>query len=160
MWQELKQNRDMLINLIIMTVVWSSGSFNYYLISFQLKYLQGDFFINGIISSLSEMAAYITSAILIYLIGIKNSFVISFLIAAVGMLCLIHIDTESQGLLNLFILGSKYGVSQVFNLVYLGNIMIFPTSLVATSFGICNIFARLGTIFAPFVAELKPETIS
>ena len=150
----------MLINLIIMTVVWLSGSFNYYLISYQLKYLDGDLFINTIISSLSEITANITSAMLLYFIGIKNAFIISFAIAAAGMLCLIYVETDSQGLLGLFILGSKYGVSQVFNMAYLGNILIFPTTLVATSFGVCNIFARLGTIFAPFVAELKPETIS
>lgn len=45
-------------------------------------------------------------------------------------------------------------------MAYLGNVRIFPTSLVATSFGVCNIFARFGTQFAPFIAELQPETIS
>lgn len=38
--------------------------------------------------------------------------------------------------------------------------MLFPTALLASSYGICNLFARSGTIFAPFVAELKPDTIA
>ena len=43
---------------------------------------------------------------------------------------------------------------------YLGNVIIFPTMLIATSYGVCNIFARLGAIFAPYIAELEPKVIS
>ena len=32
--------------------------------------------------------------------------------------------------------------------------------VVATSFGVCNVFGRIAGIFAPYVAELKPESIS
>lgn len=32
--------------------------------------------------------------------------------------------------------------------------------MVGTSFGVCNIVARIATIFAPRVAEMKPESIS
>lgn len=101
-----------------------------------------------------------TTGLSLYYFGLKYSLVMSFALAACGMLCLTFIDTLNQLLLALFILGSKYGVSQVFNMAYLGNVRIFPTSLVATSFGMCNIFARFGTQFAPFVAELQPESIS
>ena len=56
------------------------------------------------------------------------------------MLCLVMSSTNDQMLLSIFILGSKFGVSQVFNLAYLGNMQLFPTSMLATSYGICNIF--------------------
>ena len=38
--------------------------------------------------------------------------------------------------------------------------ILFPTVIATTSIGICNLFARVSTILAPFVAELKPEIIS
>ena len=38
--------------------------------------------------------------------------------------------------------------------------MLFPMAIMATSYGICNVFSRIATIFAPYVAELKPENIS
>lgn len=38
--------------------------------------------------------------------------------------------------------------------------MLFPISIVATSYGICNVFSRVLTIAAPSVAEIKPESIS
>ena len=84
----------------------------------------------------------------------------SFVTSAIGMLCLIHTTTSSVAVPALFVLGSKFGISQALNLAYIGNILLFPTSFVATSFGICNIFARITTIFAPYLAELKPTLIS
>ena len=76
------------------------------------------------------MAASVTTGLSLYYFGLKYSLVMSFALAACGMLCLTFIDTLNQLLLALFILGSKYGVSQVFNMAYLGNVRIFPTSLV------------------------------
>lgn len=159
-WQELKSNKFHLLNMIIMACVWLSASFNFYLIGYQLKYLKGNLYINGIVSSLSEIVAAVTTSVFLYNLGIKYSLVVSFGIAAAGMLCLIFVKTENEIVLSIFILGSKYGVTQVFNMSYLGNVKVFPTSLVATSFGLCNIIARFGTQFAPFIAELKPESIS
>ena len=60
----------------------------------------------------------------------------------------------------MFILGSKFGVSQLFNLAYIGNVYLFPLPLVATSFAICNICCRSITILAPYIAEIDPVWIS
>ena len=48
----------------------------------------------------------------------------------------------------------------MFNIGYVGNTHLFPISVVATSYGLCNLFARGSSILAPLVAELKPEAIS
>lgn len=87
-------------------------------------------------------------------------FLVSFVIALVGMNSLIFFDTENQLLLCLFVLGSKFGVSCAFNLAYIGNNILFPVKILGTSYGVCNVFGRLATIFSPLVAELKPESIS
>jgi len=54
-----------------MAVVWLSASFGYYLIGYQLKYIKGDLFINAVITSLSEIAAYLVSGFLFEKFGIK-----------------------------------------------------------------------------------------
>ena len=77
-----------------------------------------------------------------------------------SLLSLTFSNTQQQGWLSLFILGAKYGVCQLFNIGYVGNTHLFPISMVATSYGVCNIFARGASILAPLVAELKPESIS
>ena len=45
-------------------------------------------------------------------------------------------------------------------MAYVGNKILFPVEIAATSFGICNAFARVVAIFSPLVAELKPDSIS
>jgi len=54
-------DRILLRNLILMMILFSASSFSYYLISYQLKYLKGDIFVNVIVSALSEMAGYLIS---------------------------------------------------------------------------------------------------
>ena len=58
------------------------------------------------------------------------------------------------------VLGAKFGVSQAFVVSYVGNYALFPASIVGTTMGICNIFSRVSTIFAPYVAEMDPEYVS
>jgi len=70
------------------------------------------------------------------------------------MLCIIFFQSDNVALMATFVLGSKFGISEAFNLAYMGNIALFPTSFVATSYGICGFFGRASTIFAPYVAEL------
>jgi hypothetical protein len=81
-------------------------------------------------------------------------------LAILGMFLLVVTGTDNQLLLTLFILGSKYGICQLYNMLYVGTTYLFPIEFVATSFGICNIWARFFSIFSPYVAELKPEELS
>ena len=82
-------------NMICMLMVWISASFGYYLIAYQLKYVRGDLYINYIISSISEIFAYLTSGIFIKVFGIKNTLLVSYIISLLGMLSIILIKTEN-----------------------------------------------------------------
>jgi hypothetical protein len=159
-WRVIRESKELMVNLICMMMVWISASFCFFLISFQLKYIEGDIYVNSIVSSTSEMVAYGLSGALMKLLGIKLNLAISYILAILGMVCFIAIPTQDQLWLSIFVMGSKFGISSAFNIAFLGNKLLFPTSSVATSYGICNTFARTLTIFAPFVAELKPEAIS
>ena len=98
-----------------MVCIWVSSSFCYYLISYQLKYIKGNIYINGIISSLSEIAAYLASGILTDKFGMKNTLIGAYLIGIVGMVSLIMYDPTgddvNQLLVSIMVLGSKFGVS-------------------------------------------------
>ena len=115
------KDRTILVNLVCMTIVWVAASFCYYLISFQLKYIQGDIWINSIVSSTSELFAFGLSGIIVGKLGLKWTIVISFIVANVGMICLAAIQPDNQTLLAMFIIGSKFGISANFNMAYVGN---------------------------------------
>ena len=78
-----------------MCLVWMSASFGYYLIGYDLKYIRGNKYINGIISSSSECVAFLLAGVLINKIGIKFTLIISYIFAIAGMLTLIVTTTES-----------------------------------------------------------------
>ena len=116
-----------------MVMIWLSASFGYYLISYQLKYIRGDIYLNGIVSSTSELFAYWLSGLFLDKLGIKKTLSVSYAVALVGMFCLMVTTTESKEWISLFILGSKFGVSSAFNVAYVGNYELFPVNMVATT---------------------------
>lgn len=148
------------MNLFCMMSCFVGNSFCFYLLGIQMKYIRGKFYTNNLVGAISEIAAFSTSGILIKFLGIKPTLVIAYLIALTGMASLIFTSTLNQFYLSLMILGCKFGISCAKGTAYLANYQVFPVSIVATAFGLCNVVARVSTIFAPFVAELKPDSIA
>ena len=72
-----------------MMMVWASASFGYYLIGYDLKYIRGNKYINGIISSSSECVAFLLAGYLLKKIGVKLTLVGSYIIGLLGMVTLI-----------------------------------------------------------------------
>jgi nitrate/nitrite transporter NarK len=155
--KNLIKDRAMFINLVVLLFLWVASAFDYYLINFQLKYIDGDIYVNTIVSSVSEVTAYIISGALYDRIGPKISFVGSFVIGIIGSLFYITLSSTHKGLVPLMVLGSKFGISGSFNVVYLAN-GLFPPVYSSTTFGLCNFFARLASMIAPILAESKPPT--
>lgn len=75
----------MIRNLLLCIMIWTAGSFNYYLIAYQLKYIQGNLYVNTIVSSTSEVCAFIFSGVLINKYGLKRTLVGSYILAIIGM---------------------------------------------------------------------------
>ena len=124
-----------------------------------MKYLKGDLYVNGLVSQFSEAVADVVGILIFNRFGLSKTLMAVFLIASLGMLCFIIFPTQNQVALSFFILGAKFGCSAAFNLVYIANQMLFPISIVATSYGICQIFAKFVSIFSGYVAEIKPEKV-
>jgi hypothetical protein len=152
-------NKKILRNMIVMVFLWIACSFSYYLINFEMKYIKGDLYINSIFGSLADCMAYGSSAFILKKIGLKNTLIVSYALGMSGMLCLFLSQTERQQWLTLFILVSKFGISCSFNIVWVANFQMFPVSIIGTSYGICGMVARLFTIAAPPIAEIKPDYV-
>ena len=112
-------DKSLLINLILMTVFWTAGSFNYYIITFYLKYIPGNIYVNTSLSSIAEVAAYIGSGLLMNIFGVKLSYMISFWLATAGGILLVIFFNAEGALIAVFILFAKFGISFAFNLSYL-----------------------------------------
>ena len=145
---------------MLLTWIWVTVSFNYYLIGLFLKYLPGDIFANTLASSISELLAVSMSGILLQWFDIKHAMSLLFIISAASGVWLIHVSSNSE-YTALIIMTCKFGIAATFNCVYIATSAMFRPSVSATAFGLCNFFARLATVMAPFVAEMdEPIPIS
>ena len=155
--KNLIKDRTMFVNLVVLLFLWVASAFDYYLINFQLKYIEGDIYVNTVVSSVSEVTAYIVSGALYDKIGPKVSFVASFVIGIIGSLFYITLSTSYKSMVPIMVLGAKFGISGSFNVVYLAN-GLFPAVYSSTTFGLCNFFARFASMLAPILAE-QPKPI-
>lgn len=149
--------RHIQINLILYCFMWSISSFNYYLITFYMKYVPGSIFVNTTASSISENLSYVVSGLLLNIIGIKLCYISALIIAIAGGICLVLFPVG--GLWEaLFVLIAKFGISWSFNNCYLSTPLLFPAHLRVRIFGICHLMASFVTVLAPLLAEEKPPT--
>ena len=99
------------------------------------------------------MVAYLLSGYFYNLVGPKISFIVSFVLAFIGALLYIFLRNDFPSAVPFMLMLGKFGLSGAFNMVFLAN-SIFPSIYSATTIGICSIFSRSITFFAPMMAEL------
>ena len=122
------------------------------MITFFLKYIPGNIYVNTSIASMAELCAYIVSGYLMSWMGVKISYIVAFVVASTGGLLMLFFF-KMTSLMSVFTLLSKFGVSFAFNISYLGTPQLFPVSLTSTAFGICNVFARCFSTLSSVIAE-------
>eukprot|EP00347_Sterkiella_histriomuscorum_P020221 403338627 len=155
--QDFLSDKHQLINLLAILIIWIVTGFTFFLINFQMKYIEGDIFINTIVSSCSEIAGYLISGIIYGKLGPKWSFIAAYLFAVAGGLFYIFLGEIYASYVPIMILMTKFGVAASFNMVYLVN-NIFPNQHQSTILGFMNCFCRFSSAIAPQVAELnKPN---
>ncbi len=146
-----------------MAFLWGALSFSNYLINFQMKYFPGNIFLNGILSAVAEIPIGVLSGFLFHRFGPKISIPLFLCFALAGALCIIFLGGKSYIIDAAFITLAKCGISTPLFLCYLANSTIFPAIYAGTAFGLCNLAAKICSVFAPIVAELDkpvPMTIN
>ena len=85
--------------------------------TFFLKYIPGNLYINTVIANASEVLAYAASGYLMNIMGIKISYFTGFTVATAGGLLLIFFFGVTS-VMPVFVLLAKFGVSFAFNISY------------------------------------------
>lgn len=75
-----------------MTVMWTAGSFNQFLLSAQMKYLEGNIFINFYMFGAAGVLAVLTGSYLYKTLGTKNTYILSYYMSIIGVCCLICVQ--------------------------------------------------------------------
>merc|ERR1712062_221969 len=100
------------------------------------------------------MIGKLSTIVVLQYASLKRVFLVSFSLSLTGIFLLI-VFSGSDSWIPLMLLIAKFGLSQAFVAAYLSVVLLYPTILVSTAMGVCNLFARISTITAPLVAEVK-----
>ena len=66
-----------------------------------------------------------------------------------------NLSTLSTVFNSALILLTNFGIVCAFDIAYLINAELFPTILLSTAFGCCNVLARLTSILSPIAANMQ-----
>ncbi len=142
------------INLFLMIYIWIASSFSLYLVNINIKNLPGDFFVNQLISALTDLPVSIFGGWAYTKFGLKRTFFGFFGCSVLGGLLIIIFGEKAPAFMPYMVSFAKGGVKISFDICYLANSFLFPAIFAGTSFGFCNVGAKTATVLSPMLAEV------
>ena len=134
-------------------ILWSMCSFNFYMLTFFLKYFPGNIFQNSLMFAVSDLIAFALSGTVIQYTSVVRSYKLAFLISSVGGILYIFF-APIPDLIPMFICLSRMGVTMAFNLGYISVPRLFPVKFQSTVYAVVNLFAHIIACAGPVVAEM------
>ena len=157
--KELIGEREIMINLALMTAIWTTCSFTYYLAKFQLKFIAGNVFVNSLSSSVADALSRPVAYFAYKCMHTRRVMLMFFTISAVGSIPVMFSENASVGFKSYAVPAclwiANFGSCGNFSNLYIGHLDLFPMVFATTTMGICNVVARALTVLAPIVAEIK-----
>jgi Na+/melibiose symporter-like transporter len=108
--RDLVKIRKHFTNLLLMIYIWVASSFNFYLINYITKNLPGDFFMNSLISSITDVIVAALSGIAYAKMGLRLVFSTFFAISAVGGVLIIVLGESLEGYVPMMLSFAKGGI--------------------------------------------------
>ncbi|XP_029643935.1 organic cation transporter protein-like [Octopus sinensis] len=134
---------------------WCVISMLYYGVTLNSVDMAGNRYINFLLMILVEFPSQLAAYYLFKFFDHRKP--ISFFMTFSGLNCIIS-NFVAEGSfwvsLALLVLG-KFGIAAAFSSIYLLSAEIFPTVVRGNGLGIASTFARIGSIFAPFILQLS-----
>ncbi|XP_029643865.2 solute carrier family 22 member 3-like [Octopus sinensis] len=134
---------------------WFAMSMLYYGVILNSVDMAGDRYINFLLMATVELPCYLTSYYLFNCIDHRKP--ISFFMMFSGINCIVSnfITKGSFWFPLILVILGKFGVSAAFASIFLLSAEIFPTVVRANGIGMASMFARLGSMCAPFILQLS-----
>ena len=145
--------KKILINLIALTFIWLTTSYNSFLIAYLLNNLD-QVYINYVFTSISSFVGYSIGGYLYLSFGLKLSLGGAYLVQILAGVASLAFGLQHQNGWIFLIIWQflQFGISTGFQVLYTSHTHLFPTLFSTTSFGIMNFVAQFGIILSPLVA--------
>lgn len=154
--RDIVKIRRHFVNLLLMVYIWIASSFDMYLITFQMKYLPGNIFVNSLVSSFVDIPISIAAGFIYHSYGVRLTLPLAYGMSLCGSIALVILGNSIPAMVPVMVMMARGGVKVALDLCYLANSTIFPAIFAGTAFGLCNIGAKAFTILSPLIAEVAP----
>lgn len=146
-------DRRLRFRFFSMCFVWFATSMGFYGLSMNAATLPLTIFMANVVGGLSCMPAYIFSSTLIESRYCGRRGAVAGGVLVCGICLLLSIQGSQEMLVALYYFATG-AVSMSFAILYVWASELFPTDIRGTSIGMQSMCARVGAMFAPFVAAL------
>lgn len=154
--KDLWSNSWLKVNLICSCFVWLFGSFNFYMLTFYLKYFRTNVYVSAMCFAVADMLAYLSSGIVCNFFSIRYGLMISYGFAVIGSLLYNTLFWLDNAWFVPLVVGiCRLGGSMAFNVGYVSVARLFPTEFVTAVFGIVNLCSHTIAVASPMIAEVK-----
>ncbi|XP_072524318.1 solute carrier family 22 member 4-like isoform X2 [Salminus brasiliensis] len=131
-------------------IVWFIITITYFGLSLSTPNMNGDPYLNCLLSALMEIAAYVLAWLLLKLLP-RRALITCPLLTAGLVLLLIHVvPPEYSGVSVALAMGAKLGVTAAFSVLYISAVEQFPTVVRGMGMGVCSMCSKTGSTLAPF----------
>lgn len=140
---------------------WAVNGFVYYGLSFNTNSLEGDPYINFLLSGAVEIPAYALCMYALTKIGRRTSLVVCMVGAGLAFLLILpfsFVSTQIVWVTTSLAMIGKFFITASFAIIYLYTCEVYPTVVRTVGLGCSSMAARVGAIIAPFVKELGEVT--
>ena len=134
-------------------------TFNYHMLNY-LTTLFEQVYLTAMVSTASELLAYISSGVVFERLGVVRTYVYYCLIGAFGGFAIIFygLDNQDSASFPVFFLLCKFGVAGAYNAIIMSNSRLFEVQRASFAFGSGNILARLIQGTSPILSTM-PQPI-
>ncbi|XP_054718179.1 organic cation transporter protein-like [Uloborus diversus] len=138
--------------------LWFVNSFVYYGLSYNTNELAGNPFVNFALSGAVEFPGYLLTIFAIRSLGRRNPLAWSMIAGGIACLLMYPLPQDPWWLSVSVSMFGKFCITCSFAITYVFTAEIFPTVVRNIGLGSASLFARFGSVLAPFVRELGNAT--
>ncbi|BES93527.1 Organic cation transporter [Nesidiocoris tenuis] len=153
--KSILKSRIMLFRIFVCSFCWATNAFVYYGLALNSVSINGDKYVNFILSAIAEIPAYIMSALILGKLGRRTSQSGSLTVSGLALFAFCFVSKEMKTLtLCLYLLG-KSSITMSFTVLYVLASEMFPTNARHSLMGTCSMIARIGSMSAPLMPLLE-----
>ncbi|XP_037940353.1 organic cation transporter protein-like [Teleopsis dalmanni] len=157
---DLFRTPNLRIKTIAMAFEWFVICLAYYGISQYVTHMSGDVFVNVAIGAWLGVPGTCICVPMTKYLGRKPTLMISTFLTAISLLLMAFLPKIPDVAKIILVTAGLFGASVTFPNVYIYGGELFPTVVRNSGIGLCSFIGRLGSMLAPFVAELAHVHLS